>query len=148
ETPSSCRRCRKNCAPPCDTGPVQKIARPLLSTFSIAFSLAACAPAPVMPGAPHEPATETPAREAAAGATSAPPTPLRAVAPSGRRVIVRAARVLDVRTGRVMTDQAIAVQDDQIVRVVASSQVAAGAGTDVVDLPNATLLPGFIDMHV
>jgi imidazolonepropionase-like amidohydrolase len=65
---------------------------------------------------------------------------------AARRAIIRAGRVLDVRTGKIANDQAIVIAGDKIVSIGAAS----GAQTDgamVIDLPNATVLPGLIDAH-
>ena len=66
-----------------------------------------------------------------------------------KRVIIRAGRLVDVRAGRVLTDQAILIEGDRI-REVGSAQAImsrAPAGTETIDLSNATVLPGLIDAH-
>jgi imidazolonepropionase-like amidohydrolase len=68
--------------------------------------------------------------------------------PQNRRVIVRPARILDVRTGRMLEGQVIAIQDDKIVKIAPAAQIAPGPGTEVIDLPDETVLPGLIDLHV
>jgi imidazolonepropionase-like amidohydrolase len=62
-----------------------------------------------------------------------------------KRVVVRAGKLLDVRSGKTLTDQAIVIEGDKVVSVGPGSQ--APAGSTVVNLPNATLLPGLIDAH-
>jgi imidazolonepropionase-like amidohydrolase len=64
----------------------------------------------------------------------------------GRRVVVRAGRMLDVKSGKMLANQAIIVEGDKIVNVgpAASAQTT---GATVIDLPNATVLPGLIDAH-
>jgi imidazolonepropionase-like amidohydrolase len=65
---------------------------------------------------------------------------------SPRRVVLRAGHVLDVKSGKMLSNQAIVIEGDKIVSVgVASSAQTAGA--TVIDLPNATVLPGLIDAH-
>ncbi|HKQ53175.1 MAG TPA: amidohydrolase family protein [Pyrinomonadaceae bacterium] len=66
-----------------------------------------------------------------------------------RRVLIRAGRLVDARGGRVLTDQAILVEADRIKEVGPSQTIAgrAPAGTEVIDLSNATVLPGLIDAH-
>ncbi|HUQ32611.1 MAG TPA: amidohydrolase family protein [Pyrinomonadaceae bacterium] len=69
--------------------------------------------------------------------------------PQPKRILIRAGRLLDVRTGRVLTDQAILIEGDRI-KEVGAAQVVAGhapAGAEVIDLQNATVLPGLIDAH-
>jgi imidazolonepropionase-like amidohydrolase len=70
-----------------------------------------------------------------------------AQAPAPKRTIIRAARVLNVRTGVLRTNEAIVIEGDKIVRSAPSSEVMAGPGDTTIDLPDATLLPGLIDMH-
>lgn len=66
-----------------------------------------------------------------------------------RRVLIRAGKLVDVRAGRVLTDQAILVEGDRI-REVGPAQAMTGrvpTGTEVINLSNATVLPGLIDAH-
>jgi imidazolonepropionase-like amidohydrolase len=70
-----------------------------------------------------------------------------AQAPVARRTIIRAGHVLNVRTGEWKANQAIVIEGDKIMKVASSSEVTAAAGDTTIDLPNATLLPGLIDMH-
>jgi imidazolonepropionase-like amidohydrolase len=65
---------------------------------------------------------------------------------SAQRVVVRAGRVLDVKTGKALSNQAIVIEGDKIVSVGPASSAQAGGAT-VIDLPNATVLPGLIDAH-
>jgi imidazolonepropionase-like amidohydrolase len=60
-------------------------------------------------------------------------------------VVVRAGRLLDVKSGKVLADQAIVIEGDRIVSVGPAAAVAAGA--TVINLANATVLPGLIDAH-
>ena len=63
-----------------------------------------------------------------------------------RRVIVRAGKVLDVKTGQTVSNQAITIEGDKIVSIGSASS-AASEGATIIDLPNATVLPGLIDSH-
>jgi imidazolonepropionase-like amidohydrolase len=65
----------------------------------------------------------------------------------GKRTIVHPGRLLDVRTGKVLTNQAIVIQDDKIEKVAPASEIETSANATVIDLPNATVLPGLIDAH-
>ncbi len=66
-------------------------------------------------------------------------------------VVVKAARLVEPVTGRVLTDQAVVIAGDRVQAVVAAADlgrvVPAGTSARVVDLGNATLLPGLIDCH-
>jgi imidazolonepropionase-like amidohydrolase len=67
------------------------------------------------------------------------------LASTPRTVVIHAGRLLDVKSGKMLTSQTILIQDDKITRVGADAQVPADA--TVIDLPNATVLPGLIDAH-
>src|SRR5215472_15448682 len=73
--------------------------------------------------------------------------PARAQAPATKRTVVRPGRLLDVRTGELRSNQAIVIEGEKIVHVGPASEVKAAAGDTTIDLPEATLLPGLIDMH-
>ena len=68
-------------------------------------------------------------------------------AQAGPRVVVRAGHVLDVRSGRMLATQAIVVEAGKIVSVSAVSDVKISASDQVIDLSQATVLPGLIDAH-
>ena len=63
--------------------------------------------------------------------------------------IIRAAHLLDVRDGRVLDNQAIVIEGDRIRQVGPAAGITNefGRGAAVIDLGNATLLPGLIDCH-
>ena len=86
---------------------------------------------------------------AAAAAVSAqtPPAPggSPAATPAAAPVALRAARIFDGRSERAQPDGVVVVQGTKI--VAAGSGIAIPAGATVVDLGDATLLPGFIDSH-
>jgi len=65
---------------------------------------------------------------------------------SARRVVVRAGHVLDVKSGKMLADQAIVIEGDKVVSVGPASS-AQTSGATIIDLPNATVLPGLIDAH-
>ena len=75
------------------------------------------------------------------------PTSARAQAQTPKRTIIRPGRVLDVRTGELRSSQAIVVEGEKILQIGPASEVKAAAGDTTIDLPEATLLPGLIDMH-
>jgi imidazolonepropionase-like amidohydrolase len=58
---------------------------------------------------------------------------------------VHAAHLLDVKTGKILNNVLITIKGDRIAGVSAAQ--AAPRGAHVIDLPNATLLPGLIDAH-
>jgi len=66
-------------------------------------------------------------------------------APAPKRVVVRAGRLLDVKTGKTLTDQAILIENDKIVSVGPAASIPGGV--TIVNLPNATVMPGLIDAN-
>jgi imidazolonepropionase-like amidohydrolase len=76
---------------------------------------------------------------------------LAAQADSGARasVLVRAGRLVFVRSGTVLANQAILIEGDRIKEVGPADAVVPHAPRDtrVIDLRNATVLPGLIDCH-
>jgi imidazolonepropionase-like amidohydrolase len=70
-----------------------------------------------------------------AGVLPAPPGP----------VVIRAARLFDGRSDRLVAPGVVVVQGNRILATGAAAAIPAGA--QVIDLGNATLLPGLIDAH-
>ncbi|MGH9704862.1 MAG: amidohydrolase family protein, partial [Candidatus Acidiferrales bacterium] len=60
---------------------------------------------------------------------------------------VRAGKMLDVRTGKLLADQVIVIRGEKIESVASAGQTQIPAGAKIVDLSNATVLPGLIDAH-
>ena len=67
--------------------------------------------------------------------------------PPARRTVIHPGRLLDVRTGQMHTGQAIVIEGDRITQIVSASEIKPADGDVAIDLPDATLLPGLIDMH-
>ena len=65
--------------------------------------------------------------------------------PPSRVIALRASHMLDVKSGSVVPNAVVLIQDDKITTAGSSLKIPAGA--EVVDLGNATLLPGLIDCH-
>lgn len=67
---------------------------------------------------------------------------------SSEVVLIKAGKLIDVRGGRVLADQAILIEGDRIKEVGPAASVSSRAqGARVIDLSNATVLPGLIDCH-
>jgi len=64
-----------------------------------------------------------------------------------KRAVIRAGHVLNVRTGELRANQAIVIVGDKIEKIAPSGEVAAAPGDTTIDLPDATVLPGLVDMH-
>jgi imidazolonepropionase-like amidohydrolase len=77
------------------------------------------------------------------------PAAAPAQSPPHQTVLIRAGRLVDVRAGRMLTDQAIRIEGDRIQEVGPAASLAAHAppGARVIDLSQATVLPGLIDCH-
>ena len=72
---------------------------------------------------------------------------ITASAQAPKRTVIRAGHVLNVRTGEIRANQAIVIEGDRIAQIAPSNEITAAAGDPIIDLPDATLLPGLIDMH-
>jgi hypothetical protein len=64
-----------------------------------------------------------------------------------KTVVVRAGRLLDVKSGKVLSDQTIIIHGDRIASVGALGDQKLPPDATVIDLSNATVLPGLIDAH-
>jgi imidazolonepropionase-like amidohydrolase len=67
--------------------------------------------------------------------------------PAPRTIAVRAGRLFDSTTGQMLTKQVVLVQGERITDVGPEGQVKIPAGVQVVDLSQATVVPGLIDTH-
>ena len=80
---------------------------------------------------------------ACAAQAQAPGAPQPTAAPT--TIVLKAAHLFDGRSGRLDSPGLVVVRGDRIVAVGANAEVPAGSR--VVDLGDATLLPGYIDAH-
>jgi predicted amidohydrolase YtcJ len=67
--------------------------------------------------------------------------------PAPRVVAIRAGRLFNSTTGQILTAQVVLVSGERIAEVGPEAQIKIPAGTQVIDLRSATLLPGLIDAH-
>jgi imidazolonepropionase-like amidohydrolase len=63
------------------------------------------------------------------------------------RLIVHTGKLLDVRTGKTLNDQAIVIEGGKIVNVAPFAQTSRSSSDRLIDLGNATVLPGLTDAH-
>jgi imidazolonepropionase-like amidohydrolase len=73
------------------------------------------------------------------------PAAVRAQQPAGKSYVLKSARMFDGKSSAITTPGEVVVTDGKIVGVGANAVVPPGA--EVIDLGDATLLPGFIDAH-
>ena len=64
-----------------------------------------------------------------------------------KSIAIHAGHALDVKTGKLLSDQTIVIENGKIASIGASAGTKIPAGATVIDLPNATVLPGLIDAH-
>jgi imidazolonepropionase-like amidohydrolase len=66
--------------------------------------------------------------------------------PPDQVVAIRAGRLFDSRAGTMLTNQVILIKGDRIADIGANLAIPAGAA--VIDLGNASVMPGLVDAHV
>jgi imidazolonepropionase-like amidohydrolase len=71
----------------------------------------------------------------------------RATAQAPHHVAVHAGHLLDVKSGKTLSDQTLVGEDGKIVSSGASADAKTPPDAVRIELPNATVLPGFIDAH-
>src|SRR6266436_3001327 len=72
-------------------------------------------------------------------------TPLWAQAP--RVVAVRAGHLFNSKTGAMLTNQVVLIDGEKITDVGPADRVQIPTGAPVIDLSQATVLPGLVDAH-
>jgi imidazolonepropionase-like amidohydrolase len=68
-------------------------------------------------------------------------------APPAQAIAVRAGRLFDSKTGQMLTKQVVVLEGERITNVGPDGQVKIPAGALVIDLSQATVLPGLVDAH-
>jgi imidazolonepropionase-like amidohydrolase len=91
------------------------------------------------PPAPWRGAGATPCVGPDGGVYQCPPAP--------RVVALRAGRMFDSKTGQMLTRRVVVLSGDRITEVGPEADVRIPAGAQVIDLSQATVLPGLIDAH-
>ncbi|HEX4275132.1 MAG TPA: amidohydrolase family protein [Bryobacteraceae bacterium] len=89
--------------------------------------------------------------QAQGGRPEAPPfnaATLNMEAPPPQGVAIRAGRLFDPKSGTNLTNQVIVIKGDRIADVGAAGKIQIPQGARIIDLSQATVLPGLIDRHV
>ena len=112
----------------------------LLAAFGVlTFSTVALAQGAGGPGTPWRGAGAQPCFGPDNGATLCAPAP--------RTVAVKAGRLFDSKSGQIVNNQVVLIVGDRITDVGSADQVKIPAGAQIIDLSQATVMPGLIDAH-
>src|SRR5215472_17218632 len=60
---------------------------------------------------------------------------------------IKAGRLFDSKSGNMLTNQVVLIEGDKISDVGSADKIQIPAGAQVIDLSQATVMPGFIDAH-
>ena len=71
----------------------------------------------------------------------------RAQSQNSQTVAIRAGHLFDSKAGKMLDNQVVLVDGEKITAVGSADQVQIPAGTQIIDLSKATVLPGLIDGH-
>jgi imidazolonepropionase-like amidohydrolase len=72
---------------------------------------------------------------------------LPVAAQNSQPVAIRAGRLFDSKSGRIIESQVVLVEGETITAVGPANQIQIPAGSKIIDLSSATVLPGLIDGH-
>jgi imidazolonepropionase-like amidohydrolase len=111
----------------------------LTTVFAISLSATAVWAQVQTPPAPWRGAGPTPCVGSDGGIFECPP--------AARMIAVRAGRLFDSKTGQILTRQVVILSGERITDVGPQDQVKIPAGAQLIDLGQATVLPGLIDAH-
>ena len=111
-----------------------------VATIALAILLSTIVRAqPQPPPAPWRGAGPTPCAGADGGIFKCP-EPARVIA-------IRAGHLFDSKTGRMLTDQVVLIYGDRITEAAPQAKIKIPSGAQLIDLSQATVLPGLIDAH-
>ena len=128
------------------------VLRTVLAT--IAVLIFAPAPWAQISNAGHAPETPTPQVKPGTWRGVGPVAPcvlpwggIYSCPPAPTAIAIRAGRMFDSVSGKMLTKQVVLIQGQRITDVGPDGSITIPAGTRVIDLSQATVLPGFIDAH-
>jgi imidazolonepropionase-like amidohydrolase len=90
---------------------------------------------------------QTPWRGAGAQPCAGPDGGFYQCSPAPRVVALRAGRLFDSKSGQIQTKQLVLLLGDRITEVGSESRLKIPAEAEIIDLGQATVLPGMIDAH-
>jgi imidazolonepropionase-like amidohydrolase len=105
----------------------------------LAFASALHAQGAGGPGTPWRGAGVPPCFGSEGGSFQCPPAP--------ETIAIRAGRLFDSKAGTMLTNQVVVLNGERITEVGPAAQVKIPDGARVIDLSQATVLPGLIDAH-
>jgi imidazolonepropionase-like amidohydrolase len=111
----------------------------ITTLFAIAFTAITVSAQVQPPPAPWRGAGPTPCVGSDGGIFQCPPAP--------RVIAIRAGRLFDSKTGQMLAKQLVILSGDRITEVGPEAQIKIPSGAQVIDLSQATVLPGLIDAH-
>src|SRR5579864_5293815 len=111
----------------------------LLAACAILLTTTALCAQSQRPAAPWRGAGPTPCVGSDGGVEQCAPPP--------HAIAVRAGRMFDSKTGQMLSNQVVLLNGERITAVGPEAQVKIPAGAQVIDLSQATVLPGLIDGH-
>jgi imidazolonepropionase-like amidohydrolase len=111
----------------------------MMAACGILLSVTALSAQVQQPPAPWRGAGPTPCVGSDGGIYQCPPAP--------QVIAVRAGRLFDSKTSTMLTKQVVLLSGERITEVGPEAQVKIPAGARVIDLSQATVLPGLIDAH-
>ena len=62
-------------------------------------------------------------------------------------VAVRAGHLFDSKSGQMLANQVVLINGEKITEVGAADRVQVPSGAQIIDLSQATVMPGFVDAH-
>ena len=67
--------------------------------------------------------------------------------PAARVIAIRAGRMFNSKSGQMLTKQVVIIAGERVSEVGPEGQIKIPAGSQIIDLSQATVLPGLIDAH-
>ena len=118
----------------------------VMGACAVAVLLSVLLSAQAPPTAPR-PAAPAPWRFAGARPCTGPEGGVVQCPPAPQAIAVRAGRLFDSNSGQMLSKQVVLLLGERITDVGPEAQIKIPAGAQVIDLSQATVLPGLVDAH-